>query len=136
MAGRNTGLLAGNHAAGTAELSWVWTHWEDVLSDLSVFHRVDDPGRLTIRRFRSLALRLPAYAGALRAALGAQTAEVASAAGTPARPVSPPVGGSGGDTPPELLAQLKRQQFAQRHGADASAIEWDNDAIYRELVNG
>lgn len=101
------------------------------MSDMSVFHRVDDVGALTIPRFLLLAVRLAAYGGALKARFAAQSAEVASAAVTPAAGV-PSAGG--GDTPPSVLAQLKRQQFAARHHADVAAIEWDNDKIYRELV--
>lgn len=54
-------------------------------SDFSVFHRVDDPYRLPSPRFFRLAERLPAYKGAVAAALAADA--------PPAQPVAP---GSGG----------------------------------------
>lgn len=103
------------------------------MSDLSVFHRIDDPGTLTIRRFLSLAARLPAYRGALALALEPhRPAEVASAAGVPAGRSG--ALSAGGDTPPEVIAAIKKQQFAERYKIDPSNITWDNDAIYRELV--
>ena len=50
-------------------------HLDDVESDLSVFHRVDDWQRLDSPRFFRLAERLPAYNGAVRAALAAVAVE-------------------------------------------------------------
>jgi hypothetical protein len=55
---------------------------DDIESDLSVFHRVDDVDRLTITRLLALAPRLSAYAGALRA----RYAEGASNAPEPSKP--------------------------------------------------
>lgn len=109
-------------------------YWEDIASDLAVFHRVDDPDTLTIPVFQSKALRLGAYDGALKVRLGVatQTAGTASPAHVPAAGV-PSVGG--GDTPPEVVAAMKRQQFAQRYQIDPSQITWDDDQIYRELVS-
>jgi hypothetical protein len=108
------------------------------VSDLSVFHRVDDANALTIPRFLTFAVRLSAYAGALRARFSqTQTAGTASPVGAPTAGV-PSTGG--GDTPPEVLHQLKAQQFAARHAklndapVDPSAIRWDNDEVFRELV--
>jgi hypothetical protein len=114
-------------------LAWVLEHWEDIASDLSVFHRIDDPDTLSIPVFLSKVVRLGAYGGALKARLAAtQTAGTASPANVPAVG-TPSVGG--GDTPPEVVAAMKRQQFAQRYQIDPSQITWDNDQIYRELVN-
>ncbi len=51
---------------------WILDHWEDVVSDLSVFHRVDpaDPdaavARWSSQRFFSIVQRLPHYRGTLR----------------------------------------------------------------------
>jgi hypothetical protein len=101
------------------------------VSDLSVFHRVDDVAALTISRFLMLAVRLAAYGGALKARFATESAGMASTAVTPTAGV-PSAGG--GDTPPEVIAQLKRRQFAERHHADSDAIEWDDAQIYRELV--
>jgi hypothetical protein len=103
------------------------------VSDMSVYHRVDDVNALTIPRFRSLVVRLSAYGGALRARFApTQTAGMASPANVPAAGTAHT---GGGDTPPEVIAAIKRQQFAARYGTDPSAIRWDNDEVYRELVN-
>jgi hypothetical protein len=110
----------------------MFVYWEDIASDLAVFHRVDDPNTLAIPLFVAKAVRLGAYGGALKARLSTtQTAGTAS-------PANVPTGGAstaaGGDTPPEVIAAIKRQQFAQRYGTDPSAIRWDDDEVYRELV--
>lgn len=44
-------------------------YWGDVVSDLSVFHRVDDPQGMPAHRLFMLAERLPAYQGVLAARL-------------------------------------------------------------------
>jgi hypothetical protein len=54
---------------------WVLDYLEDVESDLSVFHRVDDFTALSSVRFYSLTSRLPHYDGAVRHVLTAATAE-------------------------------------------------------------
>lgn len=64
---------------------WVLDHLEDVASDLSVFHRVDDWRGLPSSRFFLWAERLPAYDGAVRAVL---MAEQTASAPAPARGVS------------------------------------------------
>jgi hypothetical protein len=46
---------------------WVAEHEADVASDLSAFHRVDDPMTLDGPRYFSLAMRLGAYAGVVAA---------------------------------------------------------------------
>lgn len=51
------------------ELLWIDELWEDVVSDFSAIHRVDDPLSLPSPRFFSLAQRLPAYPGAVQAAM-------------------------------------------------------------------
>jgi hypothetical protein len=45
---------------------WVPELVDDVASDLSAFHRVDDPMRLSSARYFTLARRLVHYAGAVR----------------------------------------------------------------------
>jgi hypothetical protein len=40
---------------------------QDIESDLSAFHRIDDPSQMTSARYFMLAERLAAYKGALRA---------------------------------------------------------------------
>jgi len=134
MAGDRIGALAGQHAEAACHLSWIAEFWEDIVSDMSVYHRVDDLAALTITRFLSLVVRLSAYGGALRTRFTAQTAGTASPANVPAAGIVPRAGG--GDTPPEVVAAIKRQQFAARYGTDPNAIRWDDDEVYRELVNG
>ena len=46
---------------------WTIDHEADIESDLSAFHRVDDPMTLTGPRYFLLALRLTAYAGVMAA---------------------------------------------------------------------
>lgn len=46
---------------------WVLDYEEDIASDLSAFHRVDEPMTLDGPRYFSLAVRLAAYAGVLAA---------------------------------------------------------------------
>jgi hypothetical protein len=65
---------------------WILDHFEDVISDLSVFHRIDDWERIPSSRFFAFAERLPAYEGAVRAALMAK--QVPTAASSPDREVS------------------------------------------------
>lgn len=50
-------------------MTWVLDHTDDVASDMSVFHRVDDPWSMPAPRFFSLASRLPVYGGAVRTAI-------------------------------------------------------------------
>jgi len=51
---------------------WVLDYKEDIASDFSVFHRVDDVSAMPARRFFSLAVRLVAYKGVLRARIEAE----------------------------------------------------------------
>lgn len=132
-----TGFLAGPDGDSAKHLSWIYDHWEDIVSDLSVFHRIDDVAALTITKFLTLAFRLSAYSGALRARF-TQPNDTAGMASLAAVPVTAPgTSGSGdGDTPDEVIRQIKLTQFAQRHGADAGAIEWNDREVLRELTNG
>jgi hypothetical protein len=105
---------------------------DDIESDLSVFHRVDDVDRLTITRLLALAPRLSAYAGALRARY-AEGASNAPAAPADVRGV-PLAADGAGDTPPEVVAALKRQAMAARFGVDPGAIETvSTDVLLSEL---
>jgi len=52
---------------------WVVDHLEDLESDLSVFHRIDNLHTLDGPRFFRLALRVFAYDGVMAARLAAQT---------------------------------------------------------------
>lgn len=62
---------------------------DDIESDMSVFHRVDDIAALDGLRFFRLAWRLPAYEGAMRARqLREREDELAASASAPAQGVS------------------------------------------------
>lgn len=51
---------------------WVLDHLEDIESDLSVFHRIEDPWSMPGPKFFRFALRLPAYAGVMAARVAAE----------------------------------------------------------------
>lgn len=70
-----------------AQLLWVLACLDDIDSDMSVFHRVDDFRVMPGPRFFALASRLSAYQGAMRARAEAALAEAASAG----QPAAPPV---------------------------------------------
>lgn len=46
---------------------WILDYEADIASDLSAFHRVDDPMTIDGPRYFSLATRLPAYSGVMAA---------------------------------------------------------------------
>jgi hypothetical protein len=50
-----------------AEVAWLLDYLSYIDSDLSVFHRIDDPEAMTSAAFFAKAELLPAYKGALRA---------------------------------------------------------------------
>lgn len=54
-------------ARRAAQLLWVLDYLDDIASDMSVFHRVDDIRAMPGRRFFILAPRLSCYAGAMHA---------------------------------------------------------------------
>lgn len=70
-------------------------HLDDIESDLSVFHRVDDWRQLDPPRFFRLAERLPAYQGAVRAALAAVAVEPQGPADLDARSLASMTDGPG-----------------------------------------
>jgi len=49
------------------QVGWVLKHLDDVESDLSAFHRIDNMWEMEAGRFFRFAFRLPAYQGAMRA---------------------------------------------------------------------
>lgn len=57
------------------QIVWTLEYEDDIASDLSAFHRVDDPMTLDGPRYFSLAARLPAYAGILQARVVAEERE-------------------------------------------------------------
>lgn len=46
-------------------IAWFVDHIDDVRSDLSVYHRIDEIERLTAERFLAYTRRLPVYGGAV-----------------------------------------------------------------------
>lgn len=59
---------------------------DDVESDLSVFHRIEEMEAMPSPRFLRLACRLPAYAGAVAARLRVRAESAASVPGTVGTP--------------------------------------------------
>jgi hypothetical protein len=49
-----------------AQLSWVIPHLDDIESDMSAIHRVDDIWSMPAAKFFRFAWRLPCYRGAMR----------------------------------------------------------------------
>lgn len=49
------------------QIMWTQDYEDDIASDLSAFHRVDDPMSIDGPRYFLLAARLPAYAGVMAA---------------------------------------------------------------------
>lgn len=54
------------------QIGWVLAHLDDVASDMSVFHRVDDITELDGPTLFRLVWRLPAYSGVVRALVAEQ----------------------------------------------------------------
>lgn len=52
-----------------------WHYLADIESDMSVFHRIDDPRAMPAQRFIDLAMRLPAYTGVMRRLLEREVIE-------------------------------------------------------------
>jgi hypothetical protein len=50
-----------------AQVGWVLDYLDDIASDMSVFHRVDDIGEMDGPTFFKIAYRLSAYAGVMAA---------------------------------------------------------------------
>ncbi len=88
---------------------WVLDHLDDIASDLSAIHRIDDMYALSSRRFFRLAYRLPAYRGVMRMRVEAAQAEGPAGHG-PAR---------SGEVPTRI-------SDAELHysGAYAGLVEW------------
>jgi hypothetical protein len=93
------GFVGGPYVARAKVLAWTFEYWEDIASDLAVFHRIDDPNTLSIAVFLSKATRLPAYSGALKVRFATpQTAGMASTAGVPTG--GAPTAAGGRSSPP------------------------------------
>lgn len=112
---------------------WVLDFRDDVESDLSALHRVDDMAAMPARRFFALVNRLGAYSGAVQLAL------------SPAVPTAAPVYDTAsddaptytvdlehdGDTPPDVIAQMRAGLLSELHGGQP--VDWvDHDTLVRE----
>lgn len=78
-------------------MAWTLDYEDDIASDLSAFHRIDDPMTLDGPRYFMLAERLPAYAGVLQARLMAERSR--SNDGAHAPQAAAPVASRQGATP-------------------------------------
>jgi hypothetical protein len=78
-------------------VAWYFTHLDDVLSDMSVFHRVDDIDAVDVSVFLPRMARLAIYDGAVRFALARRpvapaprsVAPITAAPAEPAKHVTP-----------------------------------------------
>ncbi len=103
---------------------------EDLESDFSVFHRVDDMLAQPARLFVTRAIRLPAYGGALTASLRrVLAAEPETTGHHPGPRESPSVAGT---TSPEELARLR---YEARHKVFAKMTNGDGSPVWDGIVN-
>jgi hypothetical protein len=93
-------------------VAWVLDCLDDICSDLSVFHRIEDASELEGPVFYKLAQRLPFYEGAVRAHF-AKMARRAQAAARPA-PDAQPAAPQPARLPPATGASLA--DLNARHG--------------------
>ncbi|WP_328448989.1 hypothetical protein [Amycolatopsis sp. NBC_00438] len=70
-------------------MGWFFEHLDDVLSDMSVFHRVDELDQLPAAVFLPRMVRLALYDGAVRHAMRRAAEQPAAAPQTPAQSVRP-----------------------------------------------
>ncbi|GAB2695870.1 hypothetical protein [Kitasatospora kifunensis] len=85
------------------QLAWMLDYLDDIASDLSAFHRIDDPELLSGPRYFALAWRLAAYQGVMQSrALAARDEQPAS--GVPSHSPAPR-----GDINPGVRATLQAE---------------------------
>lgn len=82
---------------------------DDIASDMSVFHRIEEVESMPARRFFAFATRLPAYSGAVTARL--------AAAAAPAQPPAAAAAPAGASAPsssamPGTRAAIQASEFA------------------------
>ncbi|MEV8610112.1 hypothetical protein AB0383_19670 [Amycolatopsis sp. NPDC051373] len=77
--------------ARLSAVGWFFQHLEDVLSDMSVFHRVDELDQLPAAVFLPRMVRLPVYDGAVRHALRCDAEQPPTARTAPAPRQAPSV---------------------------------------------
>jgi hypothetical protein len=110
---------------------WVLAHWDDVLSDFSVLHRLDEDAvnRLTPRQFFPRAVRLVHYQGATR---DVATTEYRKAQGQPTsapttevQPVTTEPAATVDPTPEQIRAMrdaARRKRFPADKFGDVSYV--------------
>lgn len=69
----------GKLTARIREIAWIPFHLDDIRSDLSVFHRIDEIDELPAPRFFAYCFRLQYYDGAVAALIRRQRARAAAA---------------------------------------------------------
>lgn len=98
------------------DLVWLVAHWDDVVSDMSVFHRVDDVRTLPLPRLFAMADRLGAYQGAVHAAIALEARQAADGPKRVPASTSTPGAPAAAQPVPEVtsLAEVKRLRAAAR----------------------
>lgn len=115
---------------------WVLDYRDDVESDLSALHRVDDMATMPARRFFALVNRLGAYSGAVQLALSPAVPayperQSLAAQGVDGAPEYTVDLEHDGDTPPEVIAQMRAGLLSELHGGQP--VDWvDHDTLVRE----
>lgn len=96
---------------------------EDLESDFSVFHRVDDMYALPAEQFFALSVRMAAYSGALAARFRQEGERTPAAPQTPTRPTEP------GGIPEVPLNQVQavRDRIRQEQFAKFGQVEHITD---------
>lgn len=136
--------IAAAHLEWANDVAWVSAHWDDVLSDFSVLHRIHDEAdveELTPRQFFPKAFRLVHYQGATRdVSLAKRTTaapeqvQPASAAATEVQPPAEPVHQD--PTPDQIKAMrdaARRKRFPADRFGDVSFVSAED--IVREAGN-
>lgn len=113
------------------EVDWVLDLLDEIESDFSVFHRVDDMYALSASTFFARFRMLSAYGGAFARSLASEAAaqlHTQGATSSPQRAVD-------GDTPPDVVAAMQRQalerMYADHPSILAGGIEVVSDEQFR-----
>lgn len=134
------------HREWADDALWVLAHWDDVLSDFSVLHRLDEDAvnRLTPREFFPRASRLVHYQGATRdvALIDYRKAQASGTDTTPSQPAAPeqpaPTTGELVDPTPDQIRALRdaarRKRFPADKFGDVSYVS--TDEIVKEASRG
>jgi hypothetical protein len=104
-----------------ASTGWIINHLEDVESDLSAFHRIDDYTTMTSTRFFALATRLAAYRGVVRTHLEAELHEREERRRGGTRPASRPRGTVTEAPESVTLAELEAEGFIRHRKGRVAA---------------